>query len=304
MDVMVSGDKQPKRALGRGLSALIPQASAGAGAGAVPVSGELPAKSGVMRLPIEAIQRDQQQPRKAFDQEKLRELAESIKAQGLIQPVLVRKDGDGYRLIAGERRWRASQLAGLQEIPALVREVSPAEAFELALVENLQRADLNPIEEAEGYQRLVDEFHLTQEQVSQRVGKDRSSVANALRLLSLPESVKTMLADGSLNMGHARALLGLPKVPEMEELASRIAENKLSVRETEKLVRDRKEPKESPASAKKAKGNNHNAKALVEELQRLLGTKVRIADRGGKGTVEIDFFSYEDLDRLITLFRK
>src|SRR6478609_6889868 len=177
---MLGSEKQPKRALGRGLSALIPQASHPQG---VPEASQ----RGVTRLGIEAIQRDQRQPRRVFDETKLQELADSIKAQGLIQPVLVRKDGAGYRLIAGERRWRAAQLAGLKDIPAIIREASDAEAFEVALVENLQRADLNPIEEAEGYKRLIEEYGLTQEQVSLRVGKDRTSVTNALRLLGLPD---------------------------------------------------------------------------------------------------------------------
>lgn len=301
---MQSGDKQQKRALGRGLSALIPQAAvvSGGSSGPVPVSGELPAKSGVVRLPIEAVQRDSTQPRKVFDAAKLQELADSIKAQGIIQPVLVRKDGEVYRLIAGERRWRASQLAGLEEIPAIVREATDAQAFELALVENLQRTDLNPIEEAEGYRRLVDEFRLTQEQVSQRVGKDRSSVANALRLLGLPEEVKEMVADGTLSMGHARALLGVPRLPEMVELAEKVAAQKLSVRDTEKLVRDQRGPSGSGKSEKKKE--SPQVRQLVEGLQRRLGTKVRLIDRGGKGTLEIDFFSYEDLDRLINLFGK
>ncbi len=303
---VMAGDKQQKRALGRGLSALIPQAASGpVPAGAVPVAGELPQKGNVLRLPIESIQRDGAQPRTVFDEAKLHELAESIKAQGLIQPVLVRKEGAGYRIIAGERRWRAAQLAGLQELPVIVREATEVEAFELALVENLQRADLNPIEEAEGYKRLVEEFKLTQEQVSQRVGKDRSSVANALRLLALPEEVKGLVADGSLQMGHARALLGLPRVPEMVELAGRIAAQKLSVRETEKLVRQKKSPEPAASgSGAKAKGQNAQVRSLVEELQRTLGTKVRLNERGGKGTLEIDFFSYEDLDRLLTFFRK
>ena len=292
---MIAGDKQHKRALGRGLSALIPSAAA------VPLAGESKDRS-VLRLPIEDIRRDAFQPRKTFEDAKLRELAESIQAQGVIQPVLVRRDpSGGYVLIAGERRWRAAQLAGLKEIPALVRDVSPAEAFELALVENLQRTDLNPIEEAEGYRRLVEEFHLTQEQVSQRVGKDRSTVANALRLLSLPEEVKAMLADGTLSMGHARALLGLPRIPEMVELARRITDRRLSVREAERLVKEGREPDPAPRSAR----SSPQHRALVDELQRLLGTKVRLTEKGaGKGTLEIDFFSYEDLDRLLAAFRR
>lgn len=300
MELGQNGERNQKRALGRGLSALIPQAqivSAG-----VPVQGELPQKGGLARLPIESVHREAGQPRKAFDEAKLQELAESIKSQGLIQPILVRKNGDGYKLIAGERRWRAAQMAGLREIPAIVREASDAEAFELALVENLQRTDLNPIEEAEGYRRLVEEFRFTQEQVSQRVGKDRSSVANALRLLGLPDPVKAMLADGSLTAGHAKALLGA-KNGEAAQIAEKISSERLSVREAERLVRDARGEGSAAKGGAKAK-QSPQARQLVEQLQRRLGTKVRLVDRGGKGTIEIDFFSYEDLDRLINLFGK
>jgi ParB family chromosome partitioning protein len=285
-------DRTPKRALGRGLSALIPQAS-------VPIAGELPNSSGVLRLPIERVSRDPGQPRKTFDEAKLRELAESIRSQGLIQPILVRRTGADFRLIAGERRWRAAQLAGLHEIPAIVRDVTEAEAFELALVENLQRTDLNPLEEAEGYRRLVDEFGLTQEQVGERVGKDRASVANALRLLQLPDPVKALLSSGALGMGHARALLGVSSEAGLVGLADRVAREGLSVRETERLVRaHRAAPSRRPAPVSVA------ARAVVEDLQRRLGTKVRLADRGGKGTLEIDFFSYEDLERILALLRR
>ena len=289
----VSGEK--KRALGRGLSALIPQA------GAVPVQGEIKDRS-VIRLPIESIQRDPSQPRKTFDEAKIKELSDSIKAQGLIQPVLVRRKAGHYQLVAGERRWRAAQLAGLKELPAIVREVSDVEAFELALVENLQRTDLNPIEEAEGYRRLVEEFRLTQEQVSQKVGKDRSTIANALRLLGLPDPVKAMVSSGALSMGHARALLGVPRIPEMVDLARRIGEKKLSVREAERLVKQGRGGAEKPA---KKPAGGASQRALVEELQRRLGTKVRRVDRGGgKGTLEIDYFSPSDLDRLLAAIRK
>jgi ParB family chromosome partitioning protein len=253
-----------------------------------------------MRLPVEAIRRDGRNPRKRFDEQRLRELADSIKAQGVLQPVLVRREGSGYRLIAGERRWRAAQLAGLKEIPALLREASDKEAFELALVENLQRADLDPIEEARGFQQLMEEFKLTQEQVSQRVGRDRSSVANALRLLALPEAVKEMLQDGSLSMGHARALLGVPKIPELVALARRVADGELSVRETESLVKERRDGK-AGADPKKKGVTSQAARSLVEDLQRRLGTKVRLKDRGGKGTLELDYFSYADLERICQL---
>ncbi len=304
---MLNGDKQ-KRALGRGLSALIPQAAPPPAAAVVvaPPEPAPPPKNGVVKLPIEAIRRDTLQPRRHFDEEKLRELSESIKAQGILQPVLVRKDGDGFKLIAGERRWRASQLAGLHELPAIIRDVTEVEAFELALVENLQRSDLNAMEEAEGYHRLVEEFGLTQEQVAQRVGKERSTVANALRLLGLPEDVKRMVAEGALSAGHARALLGVPRLPEMTELAAQVAARKLSVRDTEKLVQQAKgSAKAGTKDSSTPKKPSPQVKALTEELQRLLGTKVRLVEKGsGKGTIEVDFFSYDDLDRILKVLRK
>jgi len=273
---------------------LIPQAS-------VPVQGDLPPTTGIVRIPVEHVLRDPSQPRKTFDETKLRELAESIRTQGVIQPVLVRRDGSDYRLIAGERRWRAAQLAGLHEIPALVRDVTAAEAFELALVENLQRTDLNPLEEAEGYRRLIQEFGLTQDQVGERVGRDRTSVANALRLLQLPDGVKELLASGALGMGHARALLGMGSGAELVRTAERIVREQLSVRETERIVRTARPS--STAPSRKPSGSTA-ARAVVEDLQRRLGTKVRLEDRGGKGTLEIDFFSYEDLERILALLRR
>lgn len=291
----MAAQSQQKRALGRGLSALLP--SAQVAKEAPPAKG-----GGVAKLPIESIKRDGHQPRKLFDEAQLKQLADSIKVQGILQPVLVRKDGSGYRLIAGERRWRAAQLAGLKEIPAIVREVTERESFELALVENLQRADLNPVEEAEGYKRLVDEFRLTQDQVAQKVGKERSTVANALRLLALPDEVKTMLRDGTLDMGHARALLGVPRIPELVSLARQVADGKLSVRETERLVKGKKD---SGGNDRKKPQQSREAKTLIEELQRRLGTKVRLKEKGGgKGTLEIDYFSYVDLDRICNLIRK
>jgi ParB family transcriptional regulator, chromosome partitioning protein len=289
-----SDRSSPKRALGRGLSALIPQAS-------VPVQGDLPSSAGIVRLPVEQVLRDPAQPRKTFDEAKLRELAESIRTQGVIQPILVRRDGSAYRLIAGERRWRAAQLAGLHEVPAVVRDVTPAEAFELALVENLQRTDLNPLEEAEGYRRLIQEFGLTQDQVGERVGRDRTSIANALRLLQLPDAVKELLASGALGMGHARALLGMASGRDLVAAAERIVREKLSVRETERLVRT---SRASAAAPSRKPASNAAARAVVEDLQRRLGTKVRLEDRGGKGTLEIDFFSYEDLERILALLRR
>ncbi|MFT3840277.1 MAG: ParB/RepB/Spo0J family partition protein [Myxococcaceae bacterium] len=264
---------------------------------------EPPRPGGATKIAIELIRPDGRQPRQRFDAGALDALAKSIKTQGVLQPVLVRRDGKGYRIIAGERRWRAAQKAGLGEIPALVREATEAEAFELALIENLQREDLSPLEEADGYRRLMEERKWTQEQVAERVAKDRSTVANALRLLALPPEVKTMLNEGALEAGHARALLGLPKSFEMVALAKQVLAEKLSVRETEARVRSQK-----PAGKGKTKSEKKvspEAKRLVEDLQRRLGTRVQLVERGGgKGTLQVEFFSYEDLDRIVGLIRR
>ena len=283
-----------RRTLGKGLSDLMrlqrdPNA-------------DLP-RAGVAKVDIELIRPDDAQPRRRFDEAALVELATSIRHQGLLQPLLVRRDGKGYRLIAGERRWRASQKAGLTEVPVLVRDATDLEAFELALVENLQREDLTPLEEAEGYRRLLESRKWTQEQVAERVGKERSTVANALRLLALPPEVKQLLEAGELDMGHARALLGFSKPLEMVVLARTVVAEKLSVRETEARV---KAGKTGPTkSARPAPRQSPEARRLIEDLQRRLGTKVRLNERGGgKGTLEVDFFSYEDLDRIVGLIRR
>ncbi len=283
-----------KRAIGRGLDALLADARISTSDG----------KSGVMMLPVDQIRPDARQPRRDINPAHIEELAKSLLNQGVLQPVLVRKDGSRYKLIAGERRWRAAQKAGLKELPALLREATDQEAFELALVENLQREDLNSLELAEGYKRLVDERRWTQEQVADRVGKARVSVANALRLLNLPEEVKLLLKSSQLDMGHAKALLGLAKPNEMVSLARAVISEKLSVRETEARVREGRT--QGPSGKKKQVGRQSpEARRMVEELQRKLGTKVRLNERGaGKGSLEIEFFSYEDLDRIVALIRK
>ncbi|MFT3712648.1 MAG: ParB/RepB/Spo0J family partition protein [Archangium sp.] len=298
--VKVIPPQNRKPALGRGLGALLADARA-------PVEKmDKAGAAGVTRLPIEQIAADRANPRRSFDAAQLEELAASLKQQGVLQPILVRKDGSRYRIIAGERRWRAAKSAGLTELPVIIREASDAEAYELALVENIQRADLNPLEEAEAYRRLVEERKLTQEQVADRVGKDRSSVANALRLLHLPNEVKQLVAEQDIDMGHARALLGLGSSREMVTLAREIVSDKLTVRETEARVKAARGGAggSTKKKASAAKGSPE-ARKLVEDLQRRLGTKVRLVERaGGKGTLEIDFFSYEDLDRLIALIRR
>jgi ParB family chromosome partitioning protein len=277
-----------KRGLGRGLGSLI-------GAARPEV-----AKAGVLKLPIEQIQPDSHNPRKSFEDSGIDELADSIVQQGLLQPILVRREGAGYRLIAGERRWRAAQRAGLTEIPALIREAGDEEVLEMALVENLQREDLSPLEEAAGYQRLLSERRWTQEQVAERVGKSRVVVANALRLLQLPEGVKALLASGQLEVGHARALLGLVEAGAMLELARHVAAHKLSVRQTEAQVRARKQPRVQAQVGGVPLKNSAAAKQMVEALQRKWGTRIRILEKAnGSGKLEIDYFSYEDLDRIL-----
>lgn len=290
--VLNSANRKP--ALGRGLGALLPSK----------VAVQTLVNTGLTRLAIDQIHADRANPRKSFDEAELEELAVSLKHQGILQPLLVRRDSrGGYRLIAGERRWRAAQRAGLAEVPVIVREASDAEAYELALVENIQRSDLNPLEEAEAFKRLLEERRLTQEQIADRVGKDRSTVANALRLLQLPNEVKQLVLEGDLDQGHARAILSLSKPAEMVTMARAVVTDKLSVRETEARVKALKGL--PPAKKKSQPKASPEAKRLVEDLQRRLGTKVRLVERGaGKGALEIAYFSYEDLERIVGLIRR
>jgi ParB family chromosome partitioning protein len=251
----------------------------------------------LLMLPVEVIERNPNQPRKRFEEAKLEELAASIREHGIVEPILVRRDGGRYRIVAGERRWRAAQRAGLAEVPAVVREASEREAFELALVENLQRADLNAIEEAEAYEVLLDEHGLTQEQIAERVGKDRSTVANALRLLKLPEDVRDLVRGGSLDMGHARALLALEDAGLVRKTALRAVREGLSVRATEALVRllGMKGRKKTPAS-----GETPAIRALATRLQRRLGAKVRVVPRSAvSGRLEVDYTSLDELDGIL-----
>ncbi|HMF44022.1 MAG TPA: ParB/RepB/Spo0J family partition protein [Polyangia bacterium] len=295
-----------RRALGRGLAALIPGAPApvsslAVGPAIARASGS--AGDGTRTIAIEDVHPSMAQPRKTFDGERLEELAASIRTQGIIQPLIVRvRPAGGYELIAGERRWRAAQRAGLHEVPAVIRDVAPAQAFEMALVENLQREDLNPIEEAAGYERLVAEFGYTQEKLADRVGKERSTVANALRLLRLPDGVRALVADGRLSMGHARALLGLESPAAMEKLARRTVAQDLSVRKVEDLVR-RDRPDGGGAAARPGSAKmrpSPNARDLGMRLARALGTRVDVNEAGpGRGHVAIHYQSLDQLDALI-----
>ena len=280
-----------KNGLGKGLDALFLD-------NAIDESG-----GSVSRLPINDIEPNRDQPRKTFDEEALGELAKSIADHGVIQPLLVRPMTDGsYQLIAGERRWRASRMAGLTEVPVVIREMSDSEAMELALVENLQREDLNPIEEARGFQLLMETYALTQEQAASRVGKSRPAVANAMRLL-LPDDVLQMVETGVLSAGHARALLGLAQSDDMVALAKQIVEKGLSVRETERLVKTATQDK--PKREKRVKKRDVFYDEAELAFSDALGRKAKVfLSSGGKGTVEIEFFGKEDLGKLLQLFDK
>ena len=256
---------------------------------------------------ISEVEPNRSQPRKSFDDEKLEELSESIKTYGILQPILVQKKDGYYEIIAGERRWRAALKAGLKEIPVIIREYSDKEILELSLIENIQREDLNPIEEAEGYKRLMDEFGMSQEEMAKRVSKSRSAVANSLRLLKLDGEVRKMLVDGQLSMGHARALLPLEIAEEQRTVAQKVAERRLSVRETEKLVRDilktgaEPDPEEvRPAQLQEDPSIAVIYKQIEERLQQTLHTKVQIQrKRNGHGKLLIDFYNSDDLEKII-----
>jgi len=286
------------KGLGRGLGALIQESPA------EPAQDDAAA---LRKVAVDAIRRNRSQPRHRFDPEALAELAGSIREQGVLQPLLVRRDGTGFELIAGERRLRAAIEAGLTEVPVMLMEVTDERAMEVALIENLQREDLNPIEEAEGYQALIRQFGLTQEQVAQRVGKARASIANALRLLSLPEEVRHLVIDGELSMGHAKILAGLEIEAEQRLLARRVQREHLSVRQLEKLVA-RARATAAPARPPRSDIPAAHVSDLTEKLQQYFGTGVRIVPsrklangRARKGTIALDFYNTDDLDRLLVM---
>ena len=274
-------EKRP--ALGRGLSALIPDA---------PVAPER-----TLDVDIDLIRPNRFQPRTTMDDGRLEDLARSIRANGVIQPIVVRRADDGYEIIAGERRWRASQRAGLLKIPVVVREIPEDRLLAVALIENVQREDLNPIEEAHAYHQLAEEFHLTQEQIAESVGKDRSSIANYVRLLKLPHEVRESVASGGLSMGHARALAGIADEASLLRLARDVIAKQLSVRETEALIRKTTAP---PAEKTESPKDVHT-RAAEEQLRFALGTRVRIVRKGKAGRIEVDFTSEDELQRIYEL---
>jgi ParB family chromosome partitioning protein len=276
-------EKRP--ALGRGLSALIPD---------TPAPAAPPAADRSMEIDTDLLRPNKFQPRTHMDDDRIEELSRSIRSNGIIQPIVVRKVEQGYEIIAGERRWRAAQRAGLLKVPVVVRDIPEDQLLAVALIENIQREDLNPIEEAVAYRRLSDEFRLTQEQIADAVGKDRSSIANYVRLLRLPQEVRAGVASNTLSMGHARALLGLSDEHAQLRVARDIIARSLSVRETEALVKKAAEP----ADAKPAKAVDVHTRAAEDKLKLALGTRARIVRKGKGGRIEIDFVSEEELQRL------
>lgn len=272
-----------KRGLGKGLGALIETEDTN--------------NSGVIEVKLNDIEPNVSQPRKYFDDEKLAQLAESIKQHGVVQPLIVARSGSTYRIVAGERRWRAARLAGLQTVPVIVRDFSDRKIMEVALIENIQREDLNPIEEAEAYNKLIDEYGMTQEEISSTVGKSRSAVANSLRLLSLQEKLKELIISGEITSGHARALLAIGDKTMQMKAAEDIMKRGLSVRETEALVKKLTTRKVS----KKQKEDNVEIKAIEDRLREIFGTKVQILNNKKKGKILIEYYSVDELDRIITM---
>jgi len=273
-----------RKALGKGLGALIPD-----------IEDDLEGKEGALYCTLDEIQVNPYQPRTVFDQEKIEELTRSIKEKGVIQPLLVRKVGGGYQLVAGERRLRAAKKAGLEKIPVVVKEISKVELLEYSLIENLQRENLNPIEEAEAYKRLMKDFDYTQQKVSQVLGKNRATVANQLRLLKLPGVVKKSLAKGEISMGHARGLLSLSELQKVKEAFRIVVGKGLSVRETEKLVKRLSQEKKKKEPEKRL----IHLEYVRNDLRQWLGTQVKIVKSGKKGKIIIEFYSSEELERII-----
>lgn len=272
-----------KRGLGRGLQALIPE-----------IDEESP--KGVENIKISDIEPNQFQPRKHFDDESLKELSDSIKEHGIIQPIIVRKNDFGYQIVAGERRWRAAKLAGLKEVPAIVKDFDDQKVMEIALIENLQREDLNPIDEAKAYKSLMEQFNLTQEEISKRVGKSRSSIANSIRLLNLDDEVQNMLMEGKITTGHAKVILALQDAEKQNMIAKKIVDKNLNVRETENLIKE-----VTSSKKKKRKESDAYIKEIEDNFCRFFGTKVKIIHGKNRGKILIEYYGEEDLSRLTEL---
>jgi ParB family chromosome partitioning protein len=292
---------EKRKVLGRGLDSLLPAARATATAAPAPApiahTGDM-----VRELPIDHIDRNPYQTRTRWDEGALQELAASIKHSGVLQPITVRPNDGRFQLITGERRWRASQIAGKLTVPAIVRQVSNEQAMEMTIIENLQREDLNPMEQARAYERLSREFSLTQEQMAQRTGKERSSVANFMRLLKLPGEIQTLVEADKLSFGHAKALMPLDSPDAMNRLAQRVVTLSMSVRQTEGAVANLLNPPEKKEAAERQ--IDPNVREVEREMERALGVRVTIADRNGKGKIVLEYKSLEDFDRVVEMLQK
>ena len=294
-----------KRGLGKGLDVMIPSKNSSDKEKETKSKNIKKEENNVSRetlIKIEDIEPNSSQPRKKFDEDSLHELAESIKQYGILQPLLLQKKGKFYEIIAGERRWRAARLAGLKEVPAIVKEYSSQEIVEIALIENIQREDLNPIEEAAAYKRLISEFHLKQDELAEKVSKSRTAITNSMRLLKLAKPVQEMLIDDIISSGHARTLIPIEDKEKQVMIANRILDEKLSVRETEKLVKSLLEGKEKKKKETKKDENEIFYKDLEEKIKAIVGTKVSIQHKSkDKGKIEIEYYSQEELERITEL---
>ena len=288
------------RGLGKGLEALFSNSEIDTKEISIEKTEESQEK-GISYIDINDIKPNENQPRKAFDEEKLDELAVSIKEHGLIQPVILRKVKKGFEIVAGERRWRACRKAGLKEIPCIVKDLTDEENALLAIIENMQREDLNPIEEAEGINQMITSFGMTQEQVSKSVGKSRPYITNSLRLLKLPEQIRDMVSQGKLTTGHARAIAGVSNSEKQIKLAEYAVKEEISVREMEKLIKEENSAKKK--SPRKRNEKNADVKRVEEDLKQIMGTKVSLNQSGKKGKIEIEYYSREELERLIELLK-
>ena len=291
------------RGLGKGLDSLIPKADTKAESVKTTEKAEDSAKETLVKITM--VEPNREQPRKNFDEDALQELADSIKQFGLLQPILVQDRKTYYEIIAGERRWRAAKLAGLKEVPVIIRDYTDQEIVEISLIENIQREDLNPIEEAQAYKKLLTEFNLKQDEVAERVSKSRTAVTNSMRLLKLCDEVQQMIIDDMISTGHARALISIEDPEQQYMIAQRVFDEKLSVREVEKLVKDLNKPQKPKKEIIEDKSLDIIYQDIEEKLKQSLGTKVSISSKGnGAGKLEIEFYTQEDLDKIIELFTR
>ena len=291
---LFTGGLKMKKGLGKGLDALFDTTTIGQNAN-LDVS---KSTDHVIKVKINEVEPNKEQPRKSFDEEKLINLSESIKEHGVVQPIIVKKDGNKYKIVAGERRWRASRLAGLNEVPVIVKDVTTKELMEIALIENIQREDLNPIEEAEAFDKLMKEYNITQERLSKIIGKSRSAIANTVRLLSLSDNIKNLIVSGEITSGHARAVLGVDNKITQQKIIDEILKNGLNVRVTERLIKNI-DIKEKKKTNKKEK--DINIISVEDNLKSIFGTKVDIVQNDKKGKIVIEYYSKEELNRIIEI---